>query len=91
MVESSLQVRQAETRLEFLEKLGSGSFGQVWIARHYEAGEDQPSKYVAAKVEINPTEDNELEKEFLKMKAIGKHKNIIEYIEFAKDMHSALV
>jgi hypothetical protein len=44
--------------------VGSGNFGEVWIARLFPDGEDQPFKYAAIKVELKPTEENSLEREF---------------------------
>jgi hypothetical protein len=58
----------------------------VWIARLYGGEQDQEMKYAAIKVEIEPTADNLLEREFKVMKAIGKHQNIIEYIELGKSI-----
>jgi serine/threonine protein kinase len=36
-------------RIELLQKLGSGSYGDVWVARHFETA-DSPT-YVAVKLE----------------------------------------
>jgi len=58
----------------------------VWIARLYGPGPEGSIKIAAIKVEIKPTADNLLEKEFQAMKAIGKHNHIIEYIELGKSM-----
>jgi serine/threonine protein kinase len=58
----------------------------VWIARLYGGEQDQAMKYAAIKVEIKPTAENLLEREFKVMKAIGKHQHIIEYIELGKSI-----
>ena len=49
------------------------------------ASEDWQTKYAAIKVQREEKADNLLLKEFLVMKAIGKHPNIIKYIEFASN------
>ena len=55
----------------------------MWIGRVYEA-EQESFRYAAIKVEMKPTPNNELEREFNVMKEIGRHENIIGYIEFGK-------
>jgi len=76
-------------RLEMLDELGKGSFGIVWLARLFEA--EQPPAYVAVKIQKNSTEVGSIEQEFLSLKTIGKHANIIEYKEFGKNAERILL
>lgn len=67
-------------RIELLQKLGSGTYGDVWVARHFETA-DSPT-YVAVKLEKTVEQDGGIQHEFSALKTIGKHKHIIEYKEF---------
>ena len=68
-------------RVELLGVVGEGSYGMVHVARLLDESTLVTPRYVAIKIEHG--EDNALEKEFLVMKFIEKHHNIIEYIEFS--------
>ncbi len=68
-----------------LERLGTGSFGEVWIARLLEGPDESQIRYVAVKVELKSSTQNALMSEFQVMKTIGKHENLIEYIEFGEE------
>jgi len=64
-----------QARIELLDKLGAGSFGEVWIGRLFENGEEgERPRYIAVKIERNiPMIGTGLEEEFKAMKAIKKH------------------
>jgi hypothetical protein len=44
-----LRTMEDHARIELLQKLGSGSYGDVWVARHFETP-DSPT-YMAVKLE----------------------------------------
>ena len=71
-------------KFELLGKTGSSEHGEIWLARVY-GREEEEIKYATVKLEFDSSADNVLEREYEVMKAIGKHKNIIEYIEFGQD------
>ena len=71
--------------------MGEGGCGEVWIGRVYGDGQDRSFSYAAIKVELKPTENNELERESSVMRAIGRHENIIGHIEFAKNVERHFV
>ena len=74
-------------KLEFLEILARGTFGEVWIARRFEEGKDP--EYVAVKLDRRDVHHvgGGVEQEFSTLKAIDHHPHIIEYKEFGKDVN----
>jgi serine/threonine protein kinase len=83
MVESIMNTPPRK-RIEMIEMLDEGGNGVVWIARLFETPDDTDFKIVVVKVQQDADSDS-LEREFEVMKNIGRHKNIINYIELGKD------
>ena len=79
-------MEEEKKRLVFIDEIGEGGYGKVWAAKLYKDGE--PPQMVAVKV---PHKEKTLkifgsiEYEFETLKAIEKHRHIIEYKEFGKD------
>ncbi len=63
-----------KTRIELLKEIGSGTYGTVWLARHHQ---NDNVKYIAVKLDNKNTPKDSLQKEFLVMKTIDKHQNLI--------------
>ena len=73
-------------RIELLQKIGNGSYGEVWIGRLQANSEVlNEIQYVAVKIELKSSSDISLKKEYEVMKIIGKHPNLIEYFEYANN------
>lgn len=51
-------------RIEMLQKIGKGSFGEVWIARLLDTTAPDQIKYVATKTELKSSTNNALKTEF---------------------------
>jgi hypothetical protein len=72
-------------KIELIEQIGEGGFGQVWIGKVYENSMDSKVfKYAAIKFERFETEKKySLHREYTVMENIGPHENIIGCISFA--------
>lgn len=51
-------------RIELLQQIGKGSFGEVWIARHLDSTTSDQVNYVAVKIELKSSTGNALMTEF---------------------------
>ena len=74
----------AGPRIELLEKIGEGGYGQVWLARIHKQGEEgKESRIAAVKLELKTIAGFSISDEFDSMKEIGTHAHLIDYIEYA--------